>query len=65
MTWEKAENVPKAVIEEFENGTKVVVADHITPSGTGQAVKGDDFTTAMHIHSVVFIRSLKDLNGPS
>lgn len=38
VTWEKAENVPKAVIEEFENGTKAVVADHITPSGTGQTV---------------------------
>ena len=43
MTWEQAENVPKAVIEEFESGTKAVDTkavdtDRIAPSRTGQTV---------------------------
>lgn len=33
VTWEPAENVPTAVINEFEQGTVVVVQDQITKSG--------------------------------
>lgn len=36
VTWEPAENVPTAVINEFEQGTVVVVQDQITKSGLGQ-----------------------------
>ena len=36
MTWEQVENLPTAVIEEFERGTVAVVTDHFTPSGPGQ-----------------------------
>ena len=38
VTWEPAEDVPNAVIEEFERGTKAVVTDHTAPSGTGQTL---------------------------
>lgn len=36
VTWEPAQNVPNAVIEEFERGSVAVVTDHVTPSGIGQ-----------------------------
>ena len=36
VTWEPAENVPYAIIEEFERGTMVEIADQVTTSGLGQ-----------------------------
>ena len=35
-TWEPAENVPIAIINEFEQGIVVIVQDETTKSGLGQ-----------------------------
>ena len=38
VTWEQAENVPRAVVEEFERGAVSSVTDEVASSGMGQKV---------------------------
>lgn len=36
VTWEAAENVPHAVIQEYERGTETVATEYISQTGIGQ-----------------------------
>ena len=38
MSWESAENVPAAIVQEFERGSIIVGVDNISTSGICQTV---------------------------